>query len=52
MIDLSPKDDQNRGEDTNISKIFLGRTPKATNHNTMDFIIQVLPQGGKNKTTY
>ena len=26
-LDLSPKDDQNRGEDTNISKIFLGENP-------------------------
>ena len=27
-LDLSHKDDQNRGEDTNISKIFLGENPQ------------------------
>ena len=26
-LDLSPKDDQNRGEDTKISKKFLGENP-------------------------
>ena len=29
-LDLSPKDDQNRGEDTKISKIFLGENPPKT----------------------
>ena len=40
-LDLSPEDDQNRGEDIKISKNLLGETPfdKTTNHNTMDFII-------------
>ena len=32
LSDLSPKDDQNRGEDTKISKIFLGRTPLRQNN--------------------
>ena len=27
-LDISPKDDQNRGEDTNISKIVLGENPQ------------------------
>ena len=41
QLDLSPEDDQNRGEDIKISKNVLGETPfdKTTNHNTMDFII-------------
>ena len=31
-LDLSPEDDQNRGEDIKISKIFLGETPLRQNN--------------------
>ena len=46
-LDLSPKDDQNRGEDTNISKIFLGRTPQNNQSQYNGFHNPILPQGGR-----
>ena len=38
-IDLSPKDDQDRGEDTKIAKNIWGESPfaKTTSHNTIHF---------------